>query len=220
VRFWRPLREFRRVPLGFVIALRAPRIDHISSRKRPVFGEWARLSQNSLPITLELTASIPIELRAFRPKLSGCLRVVEVTDLSSWGVALAPRQYLNLGHREDRTMTAKTKTAKQTPSNKSPKIAPAAKGKAAKKAASSKTGPATKLSAIAAAARVLSETGRAVTCPELIEAMAAKRYWKSPGGKTPASTLYASIYQEIKSKRKDSRFRKTERGKFAATGVA
>ena len=117
-------------------------------------------------------------------------------------------------------MTAKTKTAKQTPLRKGRKTPPAAKGKTAKKAASSKAKPAATLSAIAAAARVLSETGRAMTCPELIEAMAAKRYWTSPGGKTPASTLYASIYQEIKSKKKDSRFRKTERGKFAATGVA
>jgi HB1, ASXL, restriction endonuclease HTH domain len=117
-------------------------------------------------------------------------------------------------------MTAKAKTAKQTPSNKSPKTAPAAKGKPAKKAPSGKAGPTKKLSAIAAAARVLTETGREMTCPELIEAMAAKRYWTSPGGKTPASTLYASIYQEIKTKGKDARFRKTERGKFAATGVA
>ena len=117
-------------------------------------------------------------------------------------------------------MTAKTKTAKQTPSNKGRKTPATAKGKAANKAASSKASPATKLSAIAAAARVLSEKGQAMTCPELIEAMAAKGYWTSPGGKTPASTLYASIFQEIKSKGKDSRFRKTERGKFAATGVA
>jgi len=117
-------------------------------------------------------------------------------------------------------MSAKTKTAQQTPSNKGRKTPPAAKGKTAQKAASSKSGPATKLSAIAAAARVLTETGRAMTCPELIEAMAAKRYWTSPGGRTPAATLYASIYQEIKAKGKDSRFRKTERGKFAATGVA
>ena len=121
-------------------------------------------------------------------------------------------------------MTAKTKTAKQTPSSKGRKTPPAAKGKAAKgkaatKAVRSTASPATKLSALAAAARVLSETGRAMTCPELIEAMAAKRYWTSPGGRTPASTLYASIFQEIKSKGKDSRFRKTERGKFAATGV-
>ena len=117
-------------------------------------------------------------------------------------------------------MTAKTKTAKQTPSNKGRKTPAAAKGKAANKAATGKANPATKLSAIAAAARVLSETGQAMTCPELIEAMAAKGYWTSPGGRTPASTLYASIFQEIKSKGKDSRFRKTERGKFAATGVA
>ena len=117
-------------------------------------------------------------------------------------------------------MTAKTKTEKQTPSNKGRKTPPDAKGKTAKKPASSKASRATKLSAIAAAARVLTETGRAMTCPELIEAMASKRYWTSPGGRTPASTLYASIYQEIKSKGKDSRFRKTERGKFAATGVA
>jgi hypothetical protein len=78
----------------------------------------------------------------------------------------------------------------------------------------------TKLSAIAAAARVLEETGRAMTCPELITAMAAKGYWKSPGGKTPAATLYAAIHQEIKTKGADARFRNTERGKFASTGVA
>jgi hypothetical protein len=100
------------------------------------------------------------------------------------------------------------------------KTPPAAKDKAVKKATNSKASPAKKLSAIAAAARVLSETGREMTCPELIDAMASKRYWTSPDGKTPASTLYASIYQEIKAKGKDARFRKTERGKFAATGVA
>jgi hypothetical protein len=42
------------------------------------------------------------------------------------------------------------------------------------------------LSAIAAAAHAHSETGRAMTCPVLIEAMAAGHYWTSTGGKTPA----------------------------------
>jgi hypothetical protein len=42
-------------------------------------------------------------------------RVVEITDLSSWGVALSPRRSLQVVHREDRAMTAKTKTAKQPP---------------------------------------------------------------------------------------------------------
>src|SRR5438445_4507232 len=71
------------------------------------------------------------------------------------------------------------------------------------------------LSALAAAVRVLSASGQALTCPELIQAMAAKGYWTSPAGKTPAATLYAAIAREIKTKKEASRFRKAERGKFA-----
>ncbi len=74
---------------------------------------------------------------------------------------------------------------------------------------------ATKLSALAAAARVLSESGQAMTCQELIAAMAAKGYWTSPAGKTPAATLYAALTREIQTKKEASRFQKTERGKFA-----
>jgi hypothetical protein len=117
-------------------------------------------------------------------------------------------------------MTAKKKAPKQTPLSKAPKTAPAEKGSAKKSKPPRTAAEGKKLSAIAAAARVLKETGRAMTCPELIEAMAAKRYWTSPGGKTPASTLYASIFQEIKNKGADARFRKAERGKFAGTNVA
>jgi hypothetical protein len=51
---------------------------------------------------------------------------------------------------------------------------------------------------------------------ELIEAMAAKGLWISPGGKTPHATLYSAILREINGKRKDARFKKTERGTFAA----
>jgi hypothetical protein len=53
-----------------------------------------------------------------------------------------------------------------------------------------------------------------MTCPEMIEQMAAKGYWTSPGGATPAATLYSAVLREIKSKGKESRFVKTERGKF------
>jgi len=72
-----------------------------------------------------------------------------------------------------------------------------------------------KLSALDAAARVLGESGQAMNCQEMIEAMAAKGYWSSPGGKTPSATLYSSILRELKTKGADARFRKTERGKFA-----
>jgi hypothetical protein len=71
-----------------------------------------------------------------------------------------------------------------------------------------------KVSALDAAAKVLAEEGKPMTCQELIDAMAAKGYWSSPGGKTPAATLYSAILREL-SKGADSRFAKTERGKFA-----
>jgi hypothetical protein len=73
-----------------------------------------------------------------------------------------------------------------------------------------------KLSALDAAAKVLTETGQAMTCKDLIEKMSAKGYWTSPGGKTPDSTLYAAILREIGAKGKESRFQKAEPGKFSA----
>jgi hypothetical protein len=77
-----------------------------------------------------------------------------------------------------------------------------------------------KLSAIDAAAKVLGQAGQALNCGEMIEAMAKKGYWTSPGGKTPASTLYASILRELKVRGAQARFQKTERGKFALNAKA
>jgi hypothetical protein len=74
-----------------------------------------------------------------------------------------------------------------------------------------------KLSALDAAAKVLEETGKPMSCKELIEAMGKKGYWSSPGGKTPASTLYSGILKEVTTKGKESRFQKTDRGRFART---
>ena len=76
------------------------------------------------------------------------------------------------------------------------------------------------LSCLNAAAKVLAEKGEPMTCKEMIEAMATKGYWTTPGGKTPHATLYSSIAREIRDKGKDARFKKSERGKFASTGVA
>jgi hypothetical protein len=73
-----------------------------------------------------------------------------------------------------------------------------------------------KLSAIDAAAQVLASSKEPLNAKEMIEAMAAKSLWTSPGGKTPHATLYSAIIREIAVKGKESRFTKTERGKFAA----
>ena len=75
-----------------------------------------------------------------------------------------------------------------------------------------------KLSAIDAAAKVLAASKEPMNAKQMIEAMAAKKLWTSPGGKTPHATLYSAILREINTKGKDARFKKTERGKFAAKG--
>lgn len=73
-----------------------------------------------------------------------------------------------------------------------------------------------KLSAIDAAAQVLAASKEPMNAKEMIEAMTAKALWTSPGGKTPHATLYSAIIREIALKGKESRFVKTERGKFTA----
>ena len=102
-------------------------------------------------------------------------------------------------------MSAKktTKTAKAT---KSPK-AQTTKTKAA-------NGPTKKLSALDAAAKVLGESKEPMNTKSMIEAMASKGYWKSPGGKTPHATLYSAILREIDSKGVEARFKKSDRCLF------
>jgi hypothetical protein len=73
-----------------------------------------------------------------------------------------------------------------------------------------------KLSAINAAYKVLADTGKAMNTQELIAAMTEKGLWTSPGGLTPHATLYSAILRELKAKGGESRFRKVEKGKFAA----
>jgi len=75
-----------------------------------------------------------------------------------------------------------------------------------------------RMSALDAAAKVLAESDQPLTAKQMIEAMAAKGYWTSPGGQTPHSTLYAAIIREIKVKGAEARFTKTERGLFAVSG--
>jgi len=105
----------------------------------------------------------------------------------------------------------KGQTKKATSKKAAPKKAQAKKSKPTKQ-----NGKAKQLSAIDAAAKVLSASKEPMTVKELIETMAAKKLWTSPRGKTPDRTLYAAILREINTKGKDARFKKTERGKFAA----
>lgn len=53
-----------------------------------------------------------------------------------------------------------------------------------------------------------------MTTKAMIEAMATKGYWTSPGGATPHSTLYSALLRELQKKGAESRFTKVGRGQF------
>ena len=99
-------------------------------------------------------------------------------------------------------------TKKKTTTKKAPRAKAPAKPKTAKPKQERKPG------ALDAAVKVLGAAKDPLTTKEMIDAMAAKNLWKSPGGKTPDRTLYSAILREIVLKGKESRFVKTERGKF------
>ncbi len=117
---------------------------------------------------------------------------------------------------------AATKTTRKRATPKkaaSTKKSAAAKPAVGQTTATKKTAPKKgekKMSALDAAAKVLSGSKEPLRAKEMIEQMAARGYWKSPGGKTPAATLYAAMTREINTKGKDARVKKTDRGLFTA----
>jgi len=72
-----------------------------------------------------------------------------------------------------------------------------------------------KLSCVNAALQILSTSAEPMNAQELITAMTDKGLWASPGGKTPHATLYSAILRDM-AKGDDSRFIKSERGRFSA----
>jgi len=101
------------------------------------------------------------------------------------------------------TPTEKTKRT-NTKRAKRPLATSAKKAKKAKGA----------MSGLDAAARVLQETGAAMSCQAMLEVMLAKGYW-STQGQTPAATIYSALVREIAGKGKQARFKKVDRGLFA-----
>ena len=109
------------------------------------------------------------------------------------------------------TKKASKKPAATAQKAKNTKASPAKKAKP-------KGGKPKKLSALAAAAQVLAASKEPMNAKEMTGAMAAKGLWTSPGGKTPHATLYSAILREIGAEGKAARFKKTDRGHFAANG--
>ena len=111
------------------------------------------------------------------------------------------------------TTKSKSKAKKTTNRKKASTTKTAAK----KAPAKTKKKPKGKLSGLDAAAKVLAEAGEPLRSKQIVETMLAKGYWTT-NGKTPAATIYAAILREIQAKGKEARFKKTDRGLFAANG--
>jgi hypothetical protein len=111
------------------------------------------------------------------------------------------------------TTTVETKTAKAKAAKKAKKSVKKAAPKAKKE---KKAGKRQGMSGLDAAAKVLGEckSKEGLNAMEIVERAAAKGYWKSPGGATPHSTIYAAMIREIKVKGKESRFKKVSKGHF------
>lgn len=75
------------------------------------------------------------------------------------------------------------------------------------------TGGDKKLSCVKAALQVLETASQPMNTQEMIAAMVEQELWESPGGKTPHATLYSAILRDL-AKGDESRFVKTERGRF------
>jgi hypothetical protein len=73
------------------------------------------------------------------------------------------------------------------------------------------------MSGLDAAVAILAAAKEPMNVKAIVEQAEAKGLWKSRTGKTPAATISAAIGREIVAKGKDSRFKKVDRGLFAAT---
>ncbi|MCW5769674.1 MAG: winged helix-turn-helix domain-containing protein [Phycisphaeraceae bacterium] len=135
-----------------------------------------------------------------------------------------------LNARPDKMATnAPTRGTKPAPATTpAPRITTSPRAKPIRATESTTPAKPKRLSSLDAAARVLGtlharEARTGLTATELIERMATAGLWTSPGGKTPAATLYAAMTREIAAKGTASRFARADasadgsRGRFVAT---
>jgi hypothetical protein len=104
---------------------------------------------------------------------------------------------------------SKTKGSTKAPAKTDPDLVPLSQIDKEKKAAKKEK----KLSCLDAAVQVLKAKAEPMNCKDMVNAMFAKKLWHTDAP-TPAATLYSAILREQKTKGKDSRFKKTDRGLF------
>ncbi|MCA9278195.1 MAG: winged helix-turn-helix domain-containing protein [Phycisphaerales bacterium] len=120
----------------------------------------------------------------------------------------APRMSASAARAEGAAKTKRAQAAKTDASAATPRKRTAK--------AKDRTSTPKRISALDAAAQVLAVSKEPMRAKDLIAAMAEHGLWSSPNGKTPEATLYAAMIREIAAKGTEARFRKVERGLFAA----
>ena len=132
----------------------------------------------------------------------------DAPEATSAQTATDPAPTPNVGETDatvETTFKKVRKSAKTRKPTKAPKPAKQPKERKPKR-----------VSALDAAATILTDTGKPMRATELIAEMEQRGLWKSPGGKTPESTLYAAVAREIAFKGDASRFARGEKGFFIA----
>jgi len=128
-----------------------------------------------------------------------------------------PERQTTMAKKSRKTETA---TATETAAAATVASPPAARrGRPKKAEVAATTDSSGSMSQLDAAARVLQETGGTMNTKQMVEAMAERGYWRSPGGKTPHSTLYSAILRELQTKGDNARFLKAERGQFSLRNI-
>jgi hypothetical protein len=167
-----------------------------------------------------------VEIQIDSEKPSGGWNATNLATGKKILVKSAQRLHGEVGKGKSATKTQSESQA-QPPNEADPDIVPLkpkrsaknAEGQEPKRSAKKTEGQEPKrLSALAAAHKVLCEATEPLNVQQMIEAMTAKGYWTSPGGKTPHATLYSAILREL-AKGEASRFVKTDRGRFVAANA-
>jgi hypothetical protein len=167
-----------------------------------------------------------VEIQIDSEKPSGGWNATNLATGKKILVKSAQRLHGEVGKGKSATKTQSDSQA-QPPNEADPDIVPLkpkrsaknAEGQEPKRSAKKTEGQEPKrLSALAAAHKVLCEATEPLNVQQMIEAMTAKGYWTSPGGKTPHATLYSAILREL-AKGEASRFVKTDRGRFVAANA-
>jgi hypothetical protein len=167
-----------------------------------------------------------VEIQIDSEKPSGGWNATNLATGKKILVKSAQRLHGEVGKGKSATKTQSESQA-QPPNEADPDIVPIkpkrsaknAEGQEPKRSAKKAEGQEPKrLSALAAAHKVLCEATEPLNVQQMIEAMTAKGYWTSPGGKTPHATLYSAILREL-AKGEASRFVKTDRGRFVAASA-